>query len=81
VVRCFCPADGIPEDPVTGSGQAAIGAFLRGNGLVDEGDIAYAASQGREVGRDGIVQVRIGSDDRVWIGGQTVTVVDGSFAA
>lgn len=25
-VRAFCPADGIPEDPVTGSANAAIGA-------------------------------------------------------
>lgn len=79
VVRCFVPADGIPEDPVTGSGQAAIASFLRANGLVPAGNVAYAASQGREVGRDGIVHVRIDADDRVDIGGHSVTCVRGTI--
>ncbi len=57
VVRAFCPADGIPEDPVTGSANAAIMAFL-----ADIGDPAgygprYRVSQGREMGRDGCVEV------------------------
>jgi PhzF family phenazine biosynthesis protein len=77
VVRCFVPADGIPEDPVTGSGQAAIASFLRANGLLPPGDVGYAASQGREVGRDGIVHVHVGADDRVDIGGQSVTCIEG----
>jgi PhzF family phenazine biosynthesis protein len=81
VVRCFVPADGIAEDPVTGSGQAAIASFLRANELVPAGEVAYAASQGREVGRDGIVHVRIGTDDRVDIGGHSVTCIRGTFQA
>jgi PhzF family phenazine biosynthesis protein len=80
VVRCFVPADGIAEDPVTGSGQAAIASFLRANGLVPAGAFAYAASQGREVGRDGVVHVRIGADDRVDVGGHSVTCVAGTIA-
>lgn len=79
VVRCFAPADGIAEDPVTGSGQAAVASYLRANGLVPGGAVAYAASQGREVGRDGVVEVRIGADDRVEIGGHCVTCIDGTF--
>jgi PhzF family phenazine biosynthesis protein len=79
VVRCFAPADGIPEDPVTGSGQAAIASFLRANALLPPGAVSYTASQGREVGRDGIVLVHVGADDRVDIGGQSVTCVDGTF--
>jgi PhzF family phenazine biosynthesis protein len=79
VVRCFCPADGIAEDPVTGSGQAAVASFLRANGLLPAGLATYAASQGREVGRDGIVHVRVGADDRVDIGGHSVTCIDGTF--
>ena len=38
----------------------------------------YVASQGREIGRDGYVTVRV--DDatgRTWIGGTAVTCVDG----
>lgn len=79
VVRCFVPADGIAEDPVCGSGNAAIASFLRANQLVAAGEVAYAASQGREVGRDGVVHVRIGTDDRVEIGGHSVTCIVGTI--
>ena len=58
-VRAFCPADGIPEDPVTGSANAAIAAYLQGTGaLLDYGQ-RYRVSQGREVGRDGYVDVSV----------------------
>lgn len=56
-VRAFCPADGIPEDPVTGSANAAIMAWLGARGDRDGYGPAYRASQGREVGRDGLVEV------------------------
>ncbi|MFC5435971.1 PhzF family phenazine biosynthesis protein [Rhodanobacter umsongensis] len=57
-VRAFCPADGIPEDPVTGSANAAIMAFLAELGDPDGYGLAYRASQGREVARNGFVEVR-----------------------
>jgi PhzF family phenazine biosynthesis protein len=79
-VRAFCPADGIPEDPVTGSANAAIGALLHARGGVDRYGCRYVASQGREVGRDGRVEVAI--DERsgaVSIGGRCVVGVRGSF--
>ena len=56
-VRAFCPADGILEDPVTGSANAAIMAFLAAGGDADGYGSRYLASQGREVGRDGRVEV------------------------
>jgi predicted PhzF superfamily epimerase YddE/YHI9 len=38
------------------------------------------ASQGRELGRDGYVDVRIdAATRRVWIGGAAVTCVDGTL--
>ncbi|HVV95964.1 MAG TPA: PhzF family phenazine biosynthesis protein [Rhodanobacteraceae bacterium] len=43
-VRAFCPADGIPEDPVTGSANAAIGAFLRETGGLAAIGARYIAS-------------------------------------
>jgi PhzF family phenazine biosynthesis protein len=73
-VRCFCPADGIPEDPVTGSGNAAIAAFLRVNGCLP--GACWLASQGRELGRDGQVWMQVEAD-RVAVGGLSVTVIDG----
>jgi PhzF family phenazine biosynthesis protein len=75
VVRAFVPADGIPEDPVTGSANAAIAAWLHSNGALPAPQ--FLSSQGREVGRDGIVEIAVDEGDEVWIGGQTQTVVDG----
>lgn len=79
VVRAFCPADGIPEDPVTGSANAAIGAALADAGRIAPGD-RYRASQGREVGRDGVVDVRVDADGEVWIGGRVQPVIRGTVA-
>ena len=75
VVRSFAPGDGIPEDPVCGSGNAAVAAFRLLAGQVSPGD-SYVASQGQQVGRDGYVQVRIDGVD-VHVGGECVTCVEG----
>jgi PhzF family phenazine biosynthesis protein len=77
VVRAFCPADNIPEDPVTGSANAAIAAYLHQCGALASVGNPYTASQGRELGRDGFVQVRVDDEGEVWIGGKTQTVVSG----
>jgi PhzF family phenazine biosynthesis protein len=78
VVRCFCPADGIPEDPVTGSGNAAITAYLQAHGL--QPAARYRASQGREMGRDGILQMSVEADG-IYLGGNAITVIEGSLRA
>jgi PhzF family phenazine biosynthesis protein len=77
VVRAFCPNDAIPEDPVTGSANAAIGAALLVDGELARSGNPYRASQGRELGRDGIVEVSIDSDGEAWIGGRCVIVIRG----
>jgi PhzF family phenazine biosynthesis protein len=79
VVRAFCPADNIPEDPVTGSANAAIAALMHESGTLSDIGANYIASQGRELGRDGFVQVRVDDEGEVWIGGQTQTVIRGSL--
>jgi PhzF family phenazine biosynthesis protein len=73
-VRCFCPADGIPEDPVTGSGNAAIAAWLAANDALP--GACFRSSQGREVGRDGEVLLRV-DGARIALGGRAITIVDG----
>jgi PhzF family phenazine biosynthesis protein len=80
-VRAFVPSDGIPEDPVTGSANAAVAAYLRATeGLASIGS-TYRVSQGREVGRDGYVDVIVdAASGDIDIGGQTVTCVDGMLA-
>ena len=75
VVRSFAPGDGIPEDPVCGSGNAAVAAFRLLAGQIGAGD-SYVASQGRQVGRDGYVRVRIDGAD-VHVGGECVTCIGG----
>lgn len=78
-VRAFCPADNIPEDPVTGSANAGIMAFL-----AESNDHAYGhrylASQGREVGCDGYVDVmRDMRDGSISIGGHCVISIRGEL--
>lgn len=77
VVRAFVPADGIPEDPVTGSANAAIAALLHARNALPSRE--FVSSQGRELGRDGIVGITVDDDGEVWIGGQTQVVVEGIF--
>jgi PhzF family phenazine biosynthesis protein len=79
-VRVFCPVDGIPEDPVTGAGNAAIGAYLHATGQLGDIGANYRVSQGREMGRDGFIDVCVDTaTGDVEIGGQTVTCVDGTL--
>ena len=80
VVRVFCPADGIPEDPVTGAANAAIGAYLHFTGELGAIGAQYRVSQGREVGRNGFVDVCVETKTGdVEIGGHSVTCVDGTL--
>jgi PhzF family phenazine biosynthesis protein len=80
VVRAFCPADNIPEDPVTGSANAAIAALLHHHEKIKTNTLRYVASQGREMGRNGFVHVRIDDEGEVWIGGKTQTVIRGDLS-
>ena len=80
-VRSFAPAAGVGEDPVCGSGNAAVGAYLGATDLLARTGTSYRASQGREVGRDGTVEVRVEDGGRrIEIGGTCVTVIDGHLA-
>jgi len=79
-VRAFCPADGIPEDPVTGSANAAIMAVLAERGDAEGYGLSYRASQGREVGRDGHVDVsRDGTSQAINIGGSCAIGIRGEL--
>jgi PhzF family phenazine biosynthesis protein len=73
-VRSFAPGDGIPEDPVCGSGNGCVAALIRRDGVLNRR--AYRASQGRCVGRDGRIAVEF-DGDTIWLGGEAVTCVEG----
>ena len=77
-VRSFAPAEGILEDPVCGSGNAAVAAHVRDTGIIDIIGSTYTARQGAALGRNGKIQVRVDGDD-ISIGGQAVTAIDGTI--
>jgi PhzF family phenazine biosynthesis protein len=77
-VRSFAPAHGIPEDPVCGSGNLSVAAYLRRKNLSGKDGESYVARQGAQVGRDGRIFVRMDADG-LRIGGHAVTCVEGSL--
>jgi PhzF family phenazine biosynthesis protein len=79
-IRCFAPAFGVPEDPVTGSANGALPAYLAHHGLLGRVGREYLATQATEMGRDGRVRVRVlDARGRSEIGGQAVTVIEGEL--
>ena len=76
-VRSFAPNDGVPEDPVCGSGNGCVAALIRRDGLVPRP--GYVASQGRCLERDGRVEVEFDADGTIWLGGHTTTCITGSI--
>lgn len=73
-VRAFFPGNnGMTEDPVTGSFNAAMAQWLIGAGLAPS---SYVAAQGTAMARAGRVHVEQEGAD-IWIGGASVTCVDG----
>jgi len=72
VSRFFAPGAGIDEDPVTGSAHCCLGPFW-GKRLGKTELVAYQASR-----RGGTVRVRLGGD-RVYLGGQAVTILRGEL--
>jgi PhzF family phenazine biosynthesis protein len=76
-VRAFFPKDGLPaEDPVTGSLNASVGAWLIGSGRLAA---PYVASQGAALGRSGRVYVDADESGTIWVGGATRTCVTGTI--
>lgn len=74
VVRAFAAAMGNAEDPVTGSLNASIAEWLIAEGLAPH---RYLVAQGESLGRAGRVQVHQDGDGQVWVGGRTVTGIEG----
>lgn len=72
-VRAFVPALGVPEDPVTGSLNAGLAAWLIAAGRAPA---HYIAAQGTALGRAGRVHIdQIGDD--IWVGGAVSNCIAG----
>jgi PhzF family phenazine biosynthesis protein len=76
-VRSFAPALGVNEDPVCGSGNGSVGAYIRESEQIDRFGGRLVSSQGSCVGRDGRVHIEIETNRPIRIGGRAITCVDG----
>ncbi len=75
-VRAFFPGNnGLCEDPVTGSLNAALAQWLMDAGLAPSD---YVASQGTVLDRRGRVHLRRDASGQVWVGGESVTCISGT---
>jgi len=74
-VRAFASPMGNPEDPVTGSLNASLAQWLIAEGLAPR---EYLVAQGECVGRAGRVHISQDDHGQVWVGGQSVTCIEGT---
>lgn len=82
--RNFAPAAGIAEDPATGTGNGALGAYLVTKKLVrGTSPVMIVIEQGHSMGRPSEVLVELAFSDTavesVRVGGKAVTVADGDI--
>lgn len=75
-VRSFAPTCDVNEDPVCGSGNGAVAAFIRHHDLHLPNRKLIQSTQGQKLNRDGQLQLTITSD-AIWVGGQAVTCISG----
>lgn len=68
------PHGALIEDPVTGSLNASVAAWMIGAGLVAR---SYTATQGTCLGRRGRISIEQDDEGRIWVGGRTETLVAG----
>jgi len=73
-VRCFADDLIVSEDPVTGSFNASLAQWLIADGLAPS---RYLAAQGSCLGRAGRVHIAQDASGQVWVGGDSVTCIDG----
>jgi PhzF family phenazine biosynthesis protein len=80
--RMFCPALGIPEDPVSGNAHGLLGVYLAEHGLIklDRPRVTFTGRQGNFLHRPGRVDVELevhdGAIEAVWIIGQAVSIFE-----
>jgi PhzF family phenazine biosynthesis protein len=69
---------GLIEDPATGSLNASVGQWLFDAGYAQG---RYVAAQGTKIGRQARIAVSEDGAGQVWVGGKTLTLVNGTIDA
>lgn len=85
--RYFAPALGVREDPVTGSASGPLAEYLARHSVLalppEGGAVRGRAEQGDAMGKPGRVELEVrgttGAIEAVRVGGQAITVLDGSL--
>lgn len=81
--RCFVPGYAVPEDPATGSANAAFAGYLAARATVRDGTLAWTVRQGVEMGRPSRIEIeadkRDGAVCGIRVGGNAVFVMEGQL--
>ncbi len=82
--RMFCPALGIPEDPVSGNAHAMLAAYLWDLGQFGKKSTTFIGRQGYQMKRPGQVRVRLeidrGNMVAAHIAGTAIIISEGTLA-
>jgi len=78
-VRAFVGAPAAFEDAASGAANATLAAWLKSRDALPGRRDHYTVSQGREVGHDARLHLRVDDAGDVWSGGQVQTVVRGEI--
>src|SRR3984885_8822734 len=82
--RMFCPALGIPEDPVSGNAHGMLAAYLWDLGQFGKKSTTFIGRQGYQMKRPGQVRVRLeidkGSLVAAHIAGTAIIISEGTLA-
>jgi trans-2,3-dihydro-3-hydroxyanthranilate isomerase len=76
--RVFVPANGVPEDPATGSAAGPLALHLARHGRIEFGD-EIVIRQGEEIGRPSTLHAVARSPEEIEVGGSAVVVARGEF--
>jgi trans-2,3-dihydro-3-hydroxyanthranilate isomerase len=81
--RMFAPGISVPEDPATGSANAALAGYLAARDGRKEGTLRWIVEQGFAMGRPSMLEVEAdlsqGSVTAVRVGGASVLVCEGTM--
>ena len=81
--RVFVPGLSVPEDPATGSANAALGGYLAQRDQRADGTLRWTVEQGYEMGRPSLLQVEVdkaaGAITAVRVGGASVMMAAGEI--
>ena len=73
-VRMFVSDAVVAEDPITGSFNASLAQWLIADG---HAPVRYVAAQGSCMGREGRVYIEQDGSGQVWVGGDSVSCING----